>query len=67
MTMQDALTALNPALTVGEQIAEVLEARDETLPPRAAARRAAIRAKSVEMLGLVGHSIGGKPAAAIPA
>lgn len=54
MTMQDALTALNPALTVGEQIAEVLEAHDETLPPRGAARRAAIRAKSVEMLGLVG-------------
>ena len=32
MTMQDALTALNPALTVGEQIIEVLEAHDETLP-----------------------------------
>ncbi|MDP4033913.1 MAG: ABC transporter ATP-binding protein [Pseudorhodobacter sp.] len=54
MTMQDALTALNPALTVGEQIAEVLEAHDDTLPRRGAPRRAAIRAKSVEMLGLVG-------------
>jgi peptide/nickel transport system ATP-binding protein/oligopeptide transport system ATP-binding protein len=54
MTMQDALTALNPALTVGEQIAEVLEAHDETLPARGAARRAAIRKTSVEMLGLVG-------------
>ncbi|WP_372839780.1 ABC transporter ATP-binding protein [Phaeovulum sp.] len=54
MTMQDALTALNPALTVGEQISEVLEAHDETLPARGKARRAAIRAKSVEMLGLVG-------------
>ncbi|WP_038142313.1 ABC transporter ATP-binding protein [Thioclava atlantica] len=54
MTMQDALTALNPALSVGEQIAEVLEAHDETLPTRGAARRAAIRKASVEMLGLVG-------------
>ncbi|MBW6507539.1 MAG: ABC transporter ATP-binding protein [Rhodobacteraceae bacterium] len=54
MTMQDALTALNPALTVGEQIREALEAHDETLPARGQARRAAIRAKSVEMLGLVG-------------
>ena len=54
LTMQDALTALNPALTVGEQIAEMLEAHDEALPPRGAARRAAILARSVEMLGLVG-------------
>jgi oligopeptide/dipeptide ABC transporter ATP-binding protein len=54
MTMQDALTALNPALTVGEQLAEVLEAHDETLPGSRLARRAAIRERSVEMLGLVG-------------
>lgn len=54
MTMQDALTALNPALTVGEQIAEVLEAHDDTLPRARGPRRAAIRAQSVEMLGLVG-------------
>ncbi len=54
MTMQDALTALNPALTVGEQLAEVLEAHDDSLPARGASRRAAIRDKSVEMLGLVG-------------
>jgi oligopeptide/dipeptide ABC transporter ATP-binding protein len=54
MTMQDALTALNPALTVGEQLAEVLVAHDRSLPPRGAARRAALRARSVEMLGLVG-------------
>jgi ABC-type dipeptide/oligopeptide/nickel transport system ATPase component len=40
MTMQDALTALNPALTVGEQLAEVLEAHDETLPPGRDARGA---------------------------
>ena len=54
MTMQDALTALNPALTVGEQLAEVLEAHDEDLPTGRTARRRAIRDRSVEMLGLVG-------------
>ena len=54
LTMQDALTALNPALTVGEQIAEMLEAHDEDLPLRGTARRRAIRERSVEMLGLVG-------------
>jgi len=54
MTMQDALTALNPALTVGEQIAEVFDAHDDTLPRRGAARARAIRDKSAEMLGLVG-------------
>jgi peptide/nickel transport system ATP-binding protein/oligopeptide transport system ATP-binding protein len=54
MTMQDALTALNPALTIGEQIAEVLEAHDEDLPGRGRGRARAIRERSVEMLGLVG-------------
>lgn len=54
MTMQDALTALNPALTVGEQLAEVLIAHDGTLPSGRAARRAAIRDRCVEMLSLVG-------------
>lgn len=54
MTMQDALTALNPALTVGEQILEVLYAHDETLPPERNARRKAAIAKAVEMLELVG-------------
>ncbi|MDE3122203.1 MAG: ABC transporter ATP-binding protein [Paracoccaceae bacterium] len=54
MTMQDALTALNPALTVGEQIAEVLEAHDEDLPRRGPARRRAITDRAVEMLRLVG-------------
>ncbi len=54
MTMQDAMTALNPALTVGEQIAEMLEAHDKGLPSGRNARRRAIRAHSVKMLGLVG-------------
>jgi ABC-type dipeptide/oligopeptide/nickel transport system ATPase component len=50
MTMQDALTALNPALTINEQIAEVLDAHDETLPAAGGARRRAIRDKAVEMM-----------------
>ncbi|MEQ1403347.1 ABC transporter ATP-binding protein [Rhizobium sp. YS-1r] len=54
MTMQDALTALNPALTVGEQILEVLYAHDETLPSGGRARTEAARKKAVEMLTLVG-------------
>jgi oligopeptide/dipeptide ABC transporter ATP-binding protein len=54
MTMQDALTALNPALTVGEQIAEVLEIHDASLPASRRERRRAIRERSVEILNLVG-------------
>jgi oligopeptide/dipeptide ABC transporter ATP-binding protein len=54
MTMQDALTALNPALTIREQIAEVLDAHDDTLPAGRLPRRRAIRAKSIEMMHLVG-------------
>jgi ABC-type dipeptide/oligopeptide/nickel transport system ATPase component len=41
MTMQDALTALNPALTVGEQLSEMLNAHDDDLPARG--RRGAAR------------------------
>ena len=54
MTMQDALTALNPAYTVGLQIGEMLEAHDTDLPRSGGARRRAIRERSVEMLSLVG-------------
>ena len=54
MTMQDALTALNPALTVGEQIAEVLLLHDERLPRGGRARRAAARERAVEMMQRVG-------------
>jgi oligopeptide/dipeptide ABC transporter ATP-binding protein len=53
MTMQDALTALNPALTVGEQIEEVLRAHDDTLPAGRRGR-AAVRERAIEMLQLVG-------------
>lgn len=54
MTMQDALTALNPSLRIEEQLAEMLAAHDATLPARGAARARAIRARSLEMLRLVG-------------
>ncbi|WP_246389153.1 ABC transporter ATP-binding protein [Microvirga mediterraneensis] len=52
MTMQDALTALNPALTVAEQIEEVLLAHTTDLPRTG--RREAARARAIEMLRLVG-------------
>ncbi len=54
MTMQDALTALNPALTVGSQIAEMIEAHADDLPSGRMARRRAVRERAVEMLTLVG-------------
>ncbi len=54
MTMQDALTALNPALTVGEQIAEVLLEHDRALPKGRRARAATVRNQVVEMMRLVG-------------
>ncbi len=52
MTLQDALTALNPALTVEEQIVEALAAHDAAF--RGHGHRAAARGRAVEMLGLVG-------------
>lgn len=52
MTMQDALTALNPALTVAEQIEEVLLAHATDLPRKG--RQEAARARAIEMLRLVG-------------
>ena len=48
LTMQDALTALNPALTIGTQITEVLAAHADL--PATAARRA----HAEELLRLVG-------------
>ncbi len=53
ITMQDALTALNPAFTVETQIVETIFAHDDDLPAGGAGRRAA-RAKALEMLRLVG-------------
>ena len=54
MTLQDALTALNPALTVGTQIVEVLLAHAEDLPAGRWARLRAARERAVEALRLVG-------------
>jgi oligopeptide/dipeptide ABC transporter ATP-binding protein len=51
ITLQDALTSLNPALRVGTQIEEVLLAHAE-LPPRNRSRAA--RERAVEMLRHVG-------------
>ena len=53
MTFQDALTALNPAFTVGNQISEAIVAYDETIGNRRnRARRA--RERAIEMMTLVG-------------
>jgi oligopeptide/dipeptide ABC transporter ATP-binding protein len=52
MTLQDALTSLNPALTVEEQITEVLAAHHAEF--RGRRRRRAARERALEMLQLVG-------------
>ena len=54
MTMQDALTALNPAYTVAEQIIEVLLAHDKSLQGGRRQQRRQARVKALEMLELVG-------------
>jgi oligopeptide/dipeptide ABC transporter ATP-binding protein len=54
MTMQDALTALNPALTVGSQIMEVILAHSKDLPAGKARARRAARQQAAEMMRLVG-------------
>jgi oligopeptide/dipeptide ABC transporter ATP-binding protein len=54
MTMQDALTALNPALTVGTQIMEVILAHGESLPTGSLRRRRAAREQAIEIMRLVG-------------
>ncbi len=48
LTLQDALTALNPSLTIGTQIIEVLAAHEDELPAGARRQRAE------ELLRLVG-------------
>ena len=51
MTMQDALTALNPAIRVGTQIVEVLRAHDDGEAGRS---HGAARRRAVELLKMVG-------------
>ncbi len=55
MTMQDALTALNPGITIGEQLTEVILAHNTEVAalPRWQRQREA-RNRALEMLGLVG-------------
>jgi oligopeptide/dipeptide ABC transporter ATP-binding protein len=54
MTMQDALTALNPALTVGAQIMEAILAHADDLPVGVRQRRRAAREQAIDMMRLVG-------------
>jgi oligopeptide/dipeptide ABC transporter ATP-binding protein len=54
MTMQDALTALNPALTVGTQIMEVILAHGDHLLAGKRHRRQSAREQAIEMMRLVG-------------
>jgi ABC-type dipeptide/oligopeptide/nickel transport system ATPase component len=60
LTMQDALTALNPALTIGTQIEEVLAAHASIPSP------AARRARAQELLRLVGVPDAARRLAAYP-
>jgi oligopeptide/dipeptide ABC transporter ATP-binding protein len=53
MTMQDSLTALNPALTVGTQIMEVILAHADDLPAGGRHRRRAAREQAIDMMRLV--------------
>ena len=54
MTMQDALTALNPAYTVADQIIEVLLVHDESLTGSRRAKARQARDKALAMMNLVG-------------
>jgi oligopeptide/dipeptide ABC transporter ATP-binding protein len=54
MTLQDASTALNPALTVGTQIEEVLLTHAGDLPTSRSARHRAARERAIDMMRLVG-------------
>ncbi|MBP6854093.1 MAG: ABC transporter ATP-binding protein [Rhodoferax sp.] len=55
MTMQDALTALNPGLTVEQQLVEVILAHDDNMTALPWWRRqGAARTRAIEMMALVG-------------
>jgi oligopeptide/dipeptide ABC transporter ATP-binding protein len=66
ITLQDAATSLNPVLTVGTQIAEVLRAHADDLPAGHGARGRAVRERAIDMMRLVGipaaeHRLGDYP------
>jgi oligopeptide/dipeptide ABC transporter ATP-binding protein len=55
MTLQDALTALNPAFTVGQQLVETIVAHDDAVAALAPwKRRRVARERALEMMTLVG-------------
>ena len=55
MTMQDALTALNPSMTVETQLCEVILVHDDEVAQLPAHRRKAhARSRAIEMMALVG-------------
>ncbi|MDQ6640474.1 MAG: ABC transporter ATP-binding protein, partial [Pseudomonadota bacterium] len=55
MTMQDALTALNPVMTIETQLCEVIRAHDDDVARLVRRQRArAARERAVEMMALVG-------------
>ena len=60
MIFQEPMTSLNPSMTVGEQIAEVVRRHRHASRPRA-------HAVAVEMLDRVGHPRRGSTGTAVPA
>jgi len=54
MTMQDALTALNPAFTVGDQILEVILVHDDDLSGSRRQKKQQAYQKALDMMNLVG-------------
>jgi peptide/nickel transport system ATP-binding protein/oligopeptide transport system ATP-binding protein len=53
LTFQDAQTALNPSMRVGDQIGEMIEAHLDDLPRGGRARRRAVRERAIEAMRLV--------------
>jgi oligopeptide/dipeptide ABC transporter ATP-binding protein len=54
MIFQDPMTFLNPVLSIGQQVCDVIAAQQKTKPPADRLDRKAIRAHAARMLDLVG-------------
>lgn len=54
MIFQDPMTFLNPVLSIGQQVCDVIAAQQKTKPPAERLDRSAIRAHAAHMLDLVG-------------